>query len=193
MLRKPSLAAVITCTAFLCPVGLQSSAQTGTQTPATSSSPTLEVTLKFIGDFMTAESPVSYTETDNAFKDKPETYSFSYRDFRQEGCVLRYGIDERTTDERLKYDRSKDFSKLLPLAIRIQTVAEYEAQIVASEPALRGTTYTISPEVYIVRMSKSFDSDDMNFYFNDRQGAERVMKAVNHAIELCGGAKDQPF
>jgi len=187
------LLCTIVCVVFLIPVSFQSSAQTGTQTPATSSGPTLEVTLKFIGDFMTAESPVGYTETDNDFKDKPETYSFSYHDFRQDGCVLRYGIDQRTTDERLKYDLSKDFSKLLPLAVRVQTVAEYEAQIVASEPALRGTTYTISPEVYILRLSKSFDTDDMNFYFNDRQGAERVMKAVNHAIELCGGTKDQPF
>jgi len=165
-----------------------------TQQPA--DGPSLEVTLKFIGDFMTTESPVSYTKTDVDFKDMPDSYSYSYREFRQEGCVLHYVINEKLQHpanvESLKYARRADFSKLNPLAIRVQTVAEFEAEVVASVPQLRGTTYTITPETYKVRSTRSLD-DDNEFFLADRQRADRLAKAINHAIVLCGGAKDQPF
>jgi hypothetical protein len=58
------------------------------------------------------------------------------------------------------------------------------------------TTWTTSPEIYVVNGFTSANgkrSNDGGLELADREKAGRLLKAMSHAIELCGGAKDQPF
>jgi hypothetical protein len=49
---------------------------------------------------------------------------------------------------------------------------------------------TMSPVAYVVRMRQNPTSD---IYFRDQDTASRVAKAVQHAMEICGGASKDPF
>jgi len=160
------------------------------QAPISSAaSPTLEATLKFIGDLMVAESPITFTTTarggnQDSPRIKPD--SISYSGFRQNGCVLLYELESYGT-------HSIDFSKSSSLAIRIDTYAAELNRLEARDHD--STTWSTSPEIYMVNgftLTNGMRSEE-GFALSDREKAGRLVKAINHAIELCGGAKDTPF
>jgi hypothetical protein len=151
-------------------------------TQPVSSGPTLEVTMKFIGDFLTSQSPVEWSHTSPDGDGDPITIAMSaeYRNFSHTGCLLQY-------EYQLSYYSSPwhvvsiDFTKADVLRMRV----EAESAIEDREIAAAGANFTvkISPEVYRV----------YGFYLSDQAQAERILKALTHAAALCGSAADQPF
>jgi hypothetical protein len=147
--------------------------------------PSLEVTMKFIGDFLTAQSPVGWqliSDDHNGDDPNREADSISYRNFRQDGCILRF--EEKMASDSDWDSTYHDFSKQDPLAIKIDTEAASMTRRSASHCRLRcGTTWQTSPEIYLVG---AFD-------VSDQVQAGRLAKAMIHASVLCGGGKGQPF
>jgi hypothetical protein len=78
---------------------------------------------------------------------------------------------------------TENFAKVKAVTVRVES----ESEVMSKTPDKRGRTsiWTSTPDVFSV---------DIYFYLTDRQRAERLVKAITHAITLCGGgANDQPF
>jgi len=102
--------------------------------------PSLEVTLKFIGDLMTAESPITWTDKrltcpENAAVCEMD-HRREYRNFSQAGCVLSW--EERYNDVVVWYKVSADFSKVNPLSVKV-------------EPKTTDSGWELNPQVYGVK------------------------------------------
>ena len=165
------------------PVAPRVIAQSPTAPSPAQSGPTLEVTLKFIADLMTAESPVGWVlrspRDDGSIYDDGGN-SRRYRNFAQSSCMLSW---EEKDDDNDWEQVTENFAKVKAVTVRVES----ESEVMSKTPDKRGRTsiWTSTPDVFSV---------DIYFYLTDRQRAERLVKAITHAITLCGGgANDQPF
>jgi hypothetical protein len=80
------------------------------------------------------------------------------------------------------------------LGLSMLTNDEHEKLIFEMEktsPDERQTLHMqFDPQVYLVIMRIAGDYEE-GFIFADKKQAERVAKAMSHAVELCGGKKDK--
>jgi hypothetical protein len=146
---------------------------------------TLEDTAKFIDSLTRAQSPVLYeTVTDSHDKSKPLLTNrlFNYRRVQIVNCNL--SIEYNSTSASGPWDSwSVPLQRLDPLGVRIVTWSTSENR----NNILNGTRQTMQtiPELYKV--------EPLYLAISDKSQAERVAKALIHAIVLCGGGKGEAF
>jgi hypothetical protein len=139
--------------------------------------------MKFIGDLLTSESPVEWSDTIPFSDGAPNTTpgSAEYRNFSHTGCVLHYEAQIRNDYFYPWEGTSHDFSKEDMMKLKVEAKSVQDTRAIAA--AGGKFTVTISPEVYMVDA----------FYVADQGQAERLLRAMTHAASLCGAATDQPF
>ncbi len=166
------------------------------------SGPSLDVTMKFIQDKVSSNGSVTCTAilTDTSTGEESTsikqgcgfvtthvvadpaacTISFHRKYFRYDGSVRREG------DYSLDLRKVEDIS-VMPIAqfwnrdgVQIQGVS----------------CCTVTPEVYVVwprPVDARYSRSGGEFHFYSEEMADRVAKALTHAVELCGGGNKEPF
>ena len=163
--------------------------------------PSLEATMRFIQDKIEDEGDLNWTQTFK-FKDivsihhseKISNLRASSTDCRLD-CVRRQTLRSSTGNEAVEDD---DFHIFLKDVLKI-IVEKYE-----------NSQMTIDPTIWLIQVQRLPTADKKarferqgyvskyytdNFKFRDEETANRVAKALVHAVELCGGGKKEaePF
>jgi hypothetical protein len=111
----------------------------------------------------------------------------------ESGCTIYY----RYIDSNSDYSLSQIKTGIVPLGSQyINTKIEYDSgneayRVTVRNPGGDGRSVLITSEVagQVVHRDYFLAFD---LYFNDREKAERVSRALGHAIRLCGG-QPEPF
>jgi hypothetical protein len=153
--------------------------------------PSLPATMQFIQDKLTDSGTVSFvvSTTDGTriakdnelinFRGDPQTCILSWR--------KRFGVNHVMYDYQLQLRDAQDV-----------TVEPLKSAWTKAE-ALAGNfdaVSSVTPEItdLIVRLQHPRNTDDYyEFLFVDADLADRVARAIVHAIELCGGGSKDPF
>jgi len=159
------------------------------------SAPSLAFTLKYIQDKITENGKMNYmayshdnianTDGTNLF-----TYEVSNVIVHTDVCVLSYHI--KTTRDGatgIDLDAGVPF-KLIQKVMIITSDQDIKASnVAAGRPSLDSR---IDPPHFTLIAQRAGGGTN-NFYFPDEDTANRVAKAMIHAIELCGGGDKDPF
>lgn len=109
-------------------------------------------------------------------------------------CTVRYHWWKSVHDDVVD-DEDVSFSLRDVLGISMMNMDQAEKKQYEEEKAYpeEKQTYHLKfvPQMYVVMMRKPEDNTE-GFSFADKNQAERVAKAMGHAIELCGG-KNVPY
>lgn len=160
--------------------------------------PTLEVTFKFLEETINALRKLNYIEYIHDNKegsDQSINRSLEISQFRgnRDSCIVQYHVEETRNGGTI---RDGEISQTL------KTVKEIR---VMSEDDVRKETYSqaghpergikVEPPIYEVVLKLGISNIDNTFSlsFSDEILANRIAKAFNHAIELCGGGSKDPF
>jgi hypothetical protein len=158
------------------------------------SGPTIEDTLTFIQDKMTA-GPVIWNQTtrDPVAGTSSAT---AKRSFEVSGviadphaCRLEYRWKLMEGDKVTRSGTARLSLKRVD-KIEVMTMADLQQRYTArsSHPEL---VVEVQPEIAVLLITRA-DQVTFEFPFYDRDTAERLAKAMLHAVELCGGGRD-PF
>jgi len=158
--------------------------------------PSLEVTMNFIQEKLNTVGPVSYVAKvhDNASN---QDWSSQFQAEATEvvanpkACQINYHW-KGTRDGQLLQDQ--------PNSVELKTVSKLSVmsreQNLKDETAASHPSYAIKvePPVFILKIQKK-DKTSNTFSFTDEQLANRIAKAMTHAVELCGGGGEEkePF
>lgn len=160
--------------------------------------PTLDVTFKFLQEAIDAVgklNEIDYIHDNKDGADWSESWTFEISQFRGNTDVC--GIDyhrKHTHDSKPIADQ--DVGQLLKDVKEIRVVPREEKLKEADSKAGHPEWSTkVEPSIYVVtlKLGLSNISNVHNFYFSDEILANRVAKAFNHAVELCGGGSKDPF
>jgi len=69
---------------------------------------------------------------------------------------------------------------------------EQNQKLVDTDSGEPGRSYRIEPAIFVLRVIQTRNSH-YDFFFHDEETANRVAKAMTHAVELCGGGDNAPF
>jgi hypothetical protein len=176
--------------------GLAAAQQAVAPPPAPAGSgPSLAVTMQFIQDKLSHLGVVNYVGyTHDSIDNSSWTNSFSTEDTNvtADPATCRISFHEkRTRDGNVTSD--KDFtinlSEMQDVIVMPRDQLLKKVNTNAGHPSWDAR---IDPPVFILDVRKSEDTE-WYFYFFDEDLANRVAKAVVHAIELCGGGNKSPF
>ena len=159
-------------------------------------SPSLEVTLKFIADTMNAQGKINYASFIHDSSDNSDwTNSFSLLITNavsySTSCLINYHHHEELNNQV-----ANDLDTGIPFRsvakIQVMTVAQLltKANAAAGNPAWIVTQ--INPELFVVKAVRKTGGGNQIF-LEDQDTANRLAKAMLHAVELCGGGDDAPF
>lgn len=162
--------------------------------------PNLEVTMKFIQDKLNSIGAVNYmwySHNEVAGSDEVHKYHFEATNVVADsgGCRLIWNASIKTDDGQP--------GSPPPHSISLKEVADIavlplEQQYKKSNAANGHPEFSIrvDPPIYALVVHPLNPADKYWHYFNfyDEDPANRVAKALVHAVELCGGGKkDEPF
>jgi hypothetical protein len=153
--------------------------------------PSLEVTMKFIQDKLNSIGPVNFTlyshvdavgDLTAQFHDEVTTVVAD-----PSTCQISYRWKEEVKGHALNLDISfflKDVKDLVVLP---------EEQHLKQMRSADSESDRADPPVFVLKVRKK-NKDFQVVLFSDEQMANRVAKAIVHAVELCGGGgKPEPF
>ena len=156
----------------------------------------MEVTLKFITDKIGDEGRLTYsanvTDTANpgsAWNNKFEV-ELSNPTYDVKGCRISY---HWRAQQNGKASDDKDYTLNLREVKDLAVLSQQENQKNVDSQNGQGTWDSqITPPLFalVVHRPKKVDNA---FLFSDEQMANRVAKAMVHAVELCGGGNTEPF
>lgn len=158
--------------------------------------PSLEVTMKFIQDKLNDVGPINYVAHahDNV---SGNDWSNQFRvDINQvasmpNACRIHY----HATYSRNGQVQLDQFF-LLNLKTAQTVIVKSRAQVIQEVDAASGHSFyseRVDPLVFDLEL-KTADNTYNDFFFKDEELANRVAKAVVHALDLCGGGeKNEPF
>jgi hypothetical protein len=181
-------------------------------------SPSLENTLDFIRDKLAAQGVVSTIHTvRNTLTGKlngPWKYSWKESDVSASACNLSlrqmfHWPNPEAVDEYVNHLSLRDVERLVVTSIQDEwnrdsaKKGEPEAVAKASPPVWVVEVYmspgkSVRSETHKVRPGQD-PSDETKFpveillHFQDEQLAQRIAKALTHAVELCGGGGKELF
>jgi hypothetical protein len=163
----------------------------------TDEGPSLEVTMKFIHDKLSDIGPVNYAAYvhDNASGNE-WTVQFRSELTKVVADPRACRIDLHSKQEREgKSFTDNDFG--FSLRVVGDIVVMPMEQRLKEIDALQGAptlTYKVDPPVFVLKVRRTDRKEPDVFCFFDEQMANRVAKAMVHAVELCGGGeKPEPF
>jgi hypothetical protein len=158
--------------------------------------PSLEVTMKFIQDKINGIGPVSYVRyihdnvagKDWAFQEKAEDTKFVAD---TSACRISYHFKgESDGTEAVDKDDQFLLKDVEDIVVLPGEQAYKEESAAAGHPSW---SFRVDPPFFFLKVRKP-DKRRSYIHFSDEQLANRVAKAMVHAVELCGGGgKPEPF
>ncbi len=167
--------------------------------------PSLEVTMKFIQDKLNSVGPVNFVIRvhDNNATGNDSAMQFSGEVSKVVANPSTCRIDYHSKSEQdgsVVYDSDTWFSLKAVDDIVVMSMEQRQKELNtgAGHPSLISN---VEPPIFLlnlrrtIRLANGKDGKTANsFSFSDEQLANRVAKAMVHAVELCGGgAKPEPF
>ena len=180
----------------LCVVAIPQSQPVAPPPKPADSGPTLEVTMRFVEDKLNEVGPVSYSATwqnhaDNTSGSNQFTAAATAVEADAGGCKIAYHWrsvrDGQTT-------RDSDYWFMLN-AVREVVVRSGDDHLkkVNEDAGQKQVEAHVAPPHWVVVLRRGGRSEN-SFVFTDELMANRVARALTHAVDLCGGGKkEDPF
>jgi hypothetical protein len=158
--------------------------------------PTLEATLKFIQDKMNEQGKIGYVEflqnvNDNSTN--PDTHTNEISSVVADPGQCRISYHRRATSQGQIYRDENNVIDLRDVQdIVVKPLEQYVTEWSSrnNQPNIICTSTSPAITALIVRHPRG----EVNYFdFIDAALADRIAKALTHAIELCGGGNKEPF
>jgi hypothetical protein len=195
-MKKVKFAVFFLSLAFL--LGAPALAQTAVPPPPTpaGSGPSLEVTMQFLQAKLSDIGKVtflSYTHNTRNGSDTSETDSTEVSNVvaNASECHITYHW-KVVMDGRLDQDKEAGFHLREVQDIVIKPYAQYQTELDASLGNPHIVTPSTSPDISALLVRRPHGIINL-FPIIDANMADRVAKALTHAVELCGGGNKEPF
>ena len=164
-------------------------------TPA-DGSPSLAVTMQFIQDKLNDIGKVNYVSlyqdiTDGSTGSNTITNEVSNVVADQSQCSFAY-YSKETRDGSTIHDRVDWFTLRDVQDIVVRTLAQYRTEMNARVGLPNLIATSVNPPLTALLVRSRHGAIDF-FPFTDADLADRVAKALTHAVELCGGGSKEPF
>ncbi|MGO9304995.1 MAG: hypothetical protein ACLP3R_15090 [Candidatus Korobacteraceae bacterium] len=183
---------------LLCGIALTLSAQQSVAPPPkpADSGPSLAVTMQFIQDKLNDIGKVNFvTFFQNTADGSTGTNAFTNEvsnvvaDQNQCRISLHWKV---TKDGSVTQDMDAWFSLRDVQNIVVKPYAQYQSEVNASSGNPNLICTSINPPLTALLVRRPHGVVNM-FPFTDADTADRVAKALTHAVELCGGGNKEPF
>jgi len=159
-------------------------------------SPSLVETLHFIQDKLNDNGAVNYRgvnqNADGSPVGNPVSWSTRITEATTDPskCLLRFNLSWVVNGNTVFADREViSFRRLEKLEVATEEDATSRARAQNSQTT---STYKTDPVVYRLSVRPLFGAT-LLLHFRDEEMTNRVAKAMNHAVELCGGGSRDPF
>jgi hypothetical protein len=170
--------------------------------------PSLEVTMKFIQDKLNGLGPINYdyqwtnTATGLTQRARHLTDEWTEVEADPKTCVLRGHVKE-IMNGKVRWDRDVSYRVRAIQKILVMNLEQQQNQNHAT--AGLSDSARVSPPIFVIEVDlESFPArlywdpnsgkDHGFFFLYEEEMANRVAKALVHAVELCGGGgKPEPF
>jgi hypothetical protein len=179
-------------------LGASALAQTAVPPPPTpaGSGPSLEVTMQFLQEKLSDIGKVtflSYTHNTRNSSDTSETDSNEVSNVvaNASECHITYHW-KVVMDGRLDQDKEAGFHLRDVQDIVIKPYAQYQTELDASLGNPYLLTPSTSPTISALLVRRAHGVYNL-FPITDADMADRIAKALTHAVELCGGGNKSPF
>jgi hypothetical protein len=156
--------------------------------------PSLEVTMKFIEEKLNSIGRVNYmaylhNNTDGS--DMTLRISDEAKNLRAAAATCRIDFhDWEMQNEKVKADSDVWFLLKAVQEVAVKT-REQDAKEIDSKSGHPEFSYRVDPPIFILSINRKNGNHTISFY--DEAMANRVAKALVHAVELCGGGNKDPF
>jgi hypothetical protein len=164
---------------------------------AAAGAPNLADTLHFIEEKLNDTGAVNYRGINQNSDGSPDGTPISWSQRLTQAaadpssCLVRLNLRRTVNGNRVITDNRMviSFRRVEKLEVATEQDANNRRHAQAGQPAL---TYKTDPVVY--RLDVTYlGGEDLVLHFRDEEIANRVAKAMLHAIELCGGGSKEPF
>jgi hypothetical protein len=168
------------------------SAQTAVAPPPepADSGPSLAVTMKFIQDKLNQQGEVTFVLRNlDAPQDDPAVR------YGQESnhviadpavCRISYHRHETMNEVIVAFDRDLWFDLRDVERLEVRTGQQHFKKVYPTY------NYRTDPPIFVL-VAREADNKEFEFNFTEEEMADRVAKAMVHAVELCGGGNKDPF
>lgn len=197
-MMKRWLMTICFATLAACAVLAQEKATVPTPTKPVGEGPSLEVTMKFIQDKLSdiarLSLMVSGTQTtDNRRLSQRRTLELSKVRANPMDCSIQYHykyiVDDNPPIETADITRPLAAIENIQLEPFERSLTKTAASIGHPE-----VVFTSTQPQTLALVLNSRQKGDFGFYFQDDNVADRLAKAMQHAVELCGGGRQpEPF
>jgi hypothetical protein len=157
--------------------------------------PTLAATMQFIQTKLEERGRLNfavYTHDNNDGKNYIDQYSGEPTNFQADAatCKISYHRNLKKNDVALA-DSDVTFSLR---DVRDLVVLPADQEMKRSYAAAGHPTWDarVEPAMFLVE-AREAGNQSIGFYFPDEDMANRIAKALTHAVELCGGGSKDPF
>ena len=191
-----TLLALAIFTLSIATAALTSAAPAAAQAPAATSGPSLDATMGFIQEQLSYLGKLHYItfwqNTDFGSKGSFSfTHEFSNVSADANNCKVSYHY--KTTKDLETSESNQAISLHDVSTVAVKPVEQWMTEFNASHHQSNIHVTTSHPSVFVVLVQIPH-VDTNTFYFTDAAQADKVGKAINHAVQLCGGgSKADPF
>jgi len=159
--------------------------------PAADNGPSLESTMKFIEDKLGSIGPVNYIgyfHDNTAGSDWTNKFSAEATNVRADAAACRVGFHVKLTkDGAVVFDSDAGFRLKTVQEVAVETMEQFAKK---ERPEF---AYRVDPPAFMLEVRRD-DHGGNDFFLYDEALANRIAKALVHAVELCGGgSKPEPF
>lgn len=185
-------------------LGVYTVAQTAVALPPkpADAGPSLEATMKFIQERFNLVGIVTFVMRIQDTSDPDTTYNpmkpaYQVHDLVADPtqCQIAYHMRYWSNlGAAPLYDPDRRFSLAEVQEVVVEPVEQYQNEIFTSSGNVTQKVVSSDPPVTVLvieRRNIALAQSD-RFYFSDANLADRLAKAINHAVELCGGNRE-PF
>lgn len=166
------------------------------QTAGTASGPALDVTMKFIGDKLGDLGTVNYVvfaKDSKTGQTWQNVNSYLITNIRSDASTCYVGYHGKgVRDSQIVSDQDSGFflRDVLDVVVEPETQFFTEQSAAAGNPNVITTATNPSLTALIVRRPNNVIN---SFPMLDASMADRLAKALRHAVDLCGGGNKEPF
>jgi hypothetical protein len=179
------------CVALAVSAALAQQKKTAPPSPKpTDSDPSLEVTMGFIQDKLFQLGKISLVDAEhNSQTGRDSQTSYAYELGSIPGGSAHCSIDlQRTmTVNGARQEPYKIFTSLKDVEQIVVMTQEERLNRLEVQAGHSEVTHIVSPQIFALEIRKP--GDQSFFVFIDEDLANRVAKAIVHAVELCGGGQ----
>lgn len=162
----------------------------------TTSGPALDVTMKFISDKLSDLGTVNYiisAQKSTTGQTWQNSNSYTITNVRADATTCYVGYHGKgVRDSQIVSDQNSGFflRDVLDVIVEPETQFFTEQSRAAGNPEVITTATSPTLTALIVRRPNNVIN---SFPMKDSTMADRIAKALNHAVELCGGGNKEPF